>query len=143
MTTVRKSVIVAHRCEAMFDLVDDFRRYPEFMPWCRAGEVLESTPQGELARLDIDYRGLRTRLVTRNLKDRPRRLALELVEGPFTQLSGAWTFHNLGDRGCKVQLELEYAMGGSLQGVLGPVFAHIAQTLVESFVRRAEQVGAG
>jgi ribosome-associated toxin RatA of RatAB toxin-antitoxin module len=30
-----------------------------------------------------------------------------------------------------------------LQGVLAPVFGHIAETMVESFVQRAEQVDAG
>jgi ribosome-associated toxin RatA of RatAB toxin-antitoxin module len=143
MATVRKSVIVPHACAAMFDLVDDFQRYPEFMPWCRAAEVLERTAHSELARLSIDYRGLRTQLVTRNEKQRPRRLSMELVEGPFTELSGAWTFDDLGDEGCKVELQLDYTLGGALQGVLAPVFAHIAETMVESFVQRAEQVGAG
>ena len=142
MQTVRKSVIVPHPCEAMFDLVDDFQRYPEFMPWCRAAEVLERTPHSELARLSIDYRGLRTQLVTRNMKERPRRLSLDLVEGPFSELTGAWTFDDLGEQGCKVQLQLDYTMGGALQGVLAPVFAHIAETMVESFVQRAEQIGA-
>ena len=142
MATVRKSVLVPHACEAMFDLVDDFQRYPEFMPWCRAAEVLERTPEYELARLTIDYRGLRTQLVTRNVKQRPRRLALELVEGPFTQLAGAWIFEDLGDEGCKVQLQLDYTLGGALQGMLAPVFAHIAGTMVDSFVQRADEIGS-
>ena len=140
MAIVRKSVIVPHSCEAMFDLVDDFERYPEFLPWCREAEVLERTGESELARLHIDYRGLRTRIATRNSKERPTRLALELVEGPFDHFGGEWTFNALGETGCKVQLALDYTLGSTLQGLLAPVFGHIAQTMVESFVQRADEL---
>ena len=43
MPTVRKSVIVPHSCARMFALVEDVERYPEFLPWCAATEVLERT----------------------------------------------------------------------------------------------------
>ena len=143
MATVRKSVIVPHGCESMFDLVDDLERYPEFLPWCRAVEVLERGDHGEVARLHIDYRGLRTRLTTRNSKERPHRLALVLVEGPFTRFGGEWTFHRLGDDGCKVGLALDYDLGAPLQGVLAPVFGNIAETRVERFVPRADELHGG
>lgn len=142
MATVRKSVIVPHSCEAMFDLVDDFERYPEFLPWCRAAEVLERSDEMDVARLRIDYRGLRTEIATRNAKQRPHRMTLELVEGPFTSFGGEWSFHALGRAGCRVELALDYTMGSTLQGVLAPVFGHIAQTLVESFVQRAADLDA-
>ena len=143
MPSVRKSVIVPHSCEAMFDLVDDFERYPEFLPWCRAAEMLERGEAAEVARLHIDYRGLRTTIATRNSKDRPRRMTLALVEGPFTRFGGEWTFAALGDAGCRVQLALDYTMGSTLQGLLAPVFGHIAETLVERFVQRAEALHTG
>ena len=138
MPTVRKSVIVPHACESMFDLVEDCERYPQFLPWCRAAEVIRRDDAELVARLHIDYRGLATQIVTRNAKDRPRRMTLELVEGPFARFGGAWTFAALGEAGCKVELALDYDMGGALQGVLAPVFGHIAETLVERFVQRAE-----
>ena len=140
MATVRKSVIVPHSCAEMFDLVDGFERYPEFLPWCRAAEVLERSDELDVARLHVDYRGLRTQIVTRNAKDRPRRMTLELVEGPFTRFGGEWTFAALGDDGCRVQLALDYTLGAPLQGLLAPVFGYIAETLVERFVQRAEQL---
>ena len=142
MATVRKSVIVPHSCEEMFDLVDGFERYPEFLPWCRAAEVLERTDEMDVARLHIDYHGLRTTIATRNLRQRPRRLALDLVEGPFAHLTGEWIFHDLGGQGCRVELAMEYALGSKLQGLLAPVFGYIVETLVERFVQRADELHA-
>ena len=42
---------------------------------------------------------------------------------------------------CKVELDLRYAFSGrALEAVISPVFDKVANTLVDSFVRRAEDV---
>jgi ribosome-associated toxin RatA of RatAB toxin-antitoxin module len=138
MPTVRKSAIVPRRCETLFALVDDVERYPEFLPWCPRTRVLERDDRVTVARIDIDYRGLKSHFVTRNAKHPPGRMTLELVEGPFEKLAGEWTFAPLGDRGCRAELTLEYEFAGSLLDVvLQGVFGHIAATLVDGFVQRA------
>jgi ribosome-associated toxin RatA of RatAB toxin-antitoxin module len=143
MQTVRKSVIVPHACRAMYDLVERCERYPEFLPWCSGAEVLERTTKETVARLDIDYRGLKTHITTRNRKTVPRRITLELVDGPFQSLQGDWKFAALGESGCRVELTLEYDLkSGALDRLLAPVFGHIAETMVERFVERAAQDAA-
>ncbi len=64
-----------------------------------------------------------------------------LVDGPFHHLEGFWRFHSLGDGACKVALDMEFEFSNALIGTaFGPVFAQIADSLVGSFVRRAEVV---
>ena len=73
-----------------------------------------------------------------------REVHLKLVEGPFSKLDGTWKFTPVGDEGeraCRVELELHYGFDSiALQALVGPVFDKIASTLVEAFVKRAEQV---
>jgi ribosome-associated toxin RatA of RatAB toxin-antitoxin module len=139
MPTVRKSVIVPHTCSAMFDLVDEVERYPEFLPWCSATEVFERTPEVTRARLDIDYHGLTSRISTLNRKERPRTMTLEFVDGPFERFKGAWRFDALGEEGCRVELALDYEFSNkALEALLGTMFGHIMETLVDRFVERAE-----
>jgi ribosome-associated toxin RatA of RatAB toxin-antitoxin module len=143
MQTVRKSVIVPHAARAMYDLVERCERYPEFLPWCRGAHILERTDKVTVARLDVDYRGLTTHITTRNRKSAPRRITLELVDGPFQSFHGEWKFASLGEDGCRVELALEYDFkSGVLDLVLAPVFGHIAETMVESFVDRANETAA-
>lgn len=142
MPTVRKSVIVARPTEAMFALVEDVERYPEFLPWCAGAHVYERTEHVIRARLDIAYRGLRTHVATVNAKEAPRRMTLELVDGPFEYFHGEWRFTPLGDAGCRAELALDYKFASpALQVLLGRVFDHVADTLVERFVERAEALG--
>ena len=139
MPIVCKSAIVPLTCERMFALVDECERYPEFMPWCEAAEVVSRTPEVTHARLHVAYGGLRTAIATRNVREPPARLTLELLEGPFEHFHGEWTFVALGPAGCRVELALEYRLAGKgFERLLGPVFGHIAETMVQSFVARAE-----
>lgn len=141
MATVRKSVIVDRPASTMFALVDDVESYPDFLPWCAATRVFERTREVTLARLDVDYHGLTTHIETRNVKHPPGRMALEFVEGPFERFKGQWRFVELGARGCRVEFALDYAFSSvALEALLGPVFGHIAETMVDSFVARAESI---
>jgi ribosome-associated toxin RatA of RatAB toxin-antitoxin module len=143
MQTVRKSVIVPHPARAMYELVERCERYPEFLPWCSGAEVLERSDKLTVARLDVDYRGLSTHITTRNRKAAPRRITLELLEGPFQSFRGEWKFTALGEAGCRVELALEYDFkSGTLDLLLAPVFGHIAETMVERFVERAAKSAA-
>ena len=143
MQTVRKSVIVPHSCQAMYDLVDGCERSPDFLPWCSGAEVVERTAKETVARLDIDYRGLKTHITTRNRKTAPKRITLEMVEGPFSSFHGEWKFAALGEAGCRVELALEYDLkSGALDRLLAPVFGYIAETMVERFVERAGESAA-
>ena len=69
---------------------------------------------------------------------------MKLVKGPFSKLDGTWTFDPVGDnsqRACKITLSLEYGFANAtLAAVVGPVFDKIAASLVDAFVKRAEQV---
>ncbi len=143
MPSVHKSVIVPHPASTMFALVEDVERYPDFLPWCASTEVYERTEAVTRARLDIDYHGLKTHVSTHNLKHPPHDMLLEFVDGPFRRFRGHWSFAALGDEGCRVEFTLDYAFSsGALEVALGPVFGHIAETLVDRFVARADLAGA-
>jgi ribosome-associated toxin RatA of RatAB toxin-antitoxin module len=139
MKTVRQSVIVARPAEAMYRLVDESERYPEFLPWCSAAEIHERTPERSRATLEIDYRGMKSRITTVNRNVPPTSIDLELVEGPFERFIGHWRFIPLGTEGCRVEFDLEYAFSsGALEALLAPVFGYVTETLVDHFVKRAE-----
>ena len=139
MKTVRQSVIVARPAEAMFRLVDEAERYPDFLPWCSAAEIHERTGERTRATLEIDYRGLKSRITTDNRNVPPEKIDLALVEGPFERFAGRWRFVPLGAEGCRVEFTLEYAFSsGALESLLAPVFGYVTETLVDHFVKRAE-----
>ncbi len=144
MKTVQKSVLIWYSAPEMFALVTDVPRYPEFLPWCDHAAVLAEEPDGMTAEVGIAFGGIRQTFTTHNRHVAGRSVALELVDGPFSSLDGQWTFTPVGDeaqRACKVELKLGYSFKNSaLAALVGPVFDKIAGSLVDAFVKRAEQV---
>jgi len=139
MHKVQRSVLVPHSAAQMFDLVADVEKYPEFMPWCGGAEVRSRDEHGMLASVTISLAGLRQRFTTRNTHDYPRRIDLELVDGPFSALVGHWEFQALADDACKVLFTLEYAFSSrTLEALVGPVFNRIASSFIDSFTKRAQ-----
>ena len=144
MKTVHKSVLIWYSPDEMFTLVTDVEQYPRFLPWCDRAAVLERNEQGMVAEVGIAMAGLRQTFVTRNVHEAGRRVQMHLVKGPFSQLEGDWNFHPVADgsqRACKVELVLNYGFAsGALASLVGPVFDRIAASMVDAFVKRAEQV---
>ncbi|MDO8274281.1 MAG: type II toxin-antitoxin system RatA family toxin [Serpentinimonas sp.] len=144
MKSVHKSVLIWHSAHEMFALVSDVPRYPEFLPWCQSGQVLEQTPDGMVAAIGMSIGGLKKSFTTRNTHVEDRRIHLDLVDGPFSHLDGTWDFKPVGDgsqRACRIDFTLQYGFASStLSALVGPLFDKIAANLVDAFVKRADQV---
>ena len=151
MKHVKKSVLLPYAPHEIYALVTDVESYPQFLPWCERAEVLERDEQGLTARLHLAFSGLRQSFTTRNTQVPDESVQLDLVDGPFSALRGRWRFFPIampsrfdaaeGAGACKIEFELDYSFAnGVLDAAISPVFDRIADTFVDSFVRRAEQV---
>lgn len=144
MKTVKKSVLIWYSPQEMYGLVTDVPAYPQFLPWCDHSSILDSDDAGMTAEVGISFSGIRQTFTTRNRHVLDRQVAITLVNGPFSRLDGQWDFVPIGDgsqRACRVELTLNYGFDNATLGKLvGPVFDKIAASMVDAFVKRAEQV---
>jgi ribosome-associated toxin RatA of RatAB toxin-antitoxin module len=141
MGVVKKSVLLAHPCERMFDLVAQVENYPSFLPWCGGSSVEPQADGSSIATVHIAFRGIRQSFSTINRPVRPESITMQLQNGPFKALHGTWRFTRLREDACRVELSLEYQFGAGLLGrALAPVFDHIAATMVDAFVERADRL---
>jgi len=139
--SIAKSALVNHSAAEMFALVDDVSAYVNFLPWCGGSEELSRDEDEVQAKVVIAYSGLNKAFTTRNRLQHNKMIEMSLIDGPFKHLHGFWRFEALSEDACKISLDLEYEFSSRLIGmVLGPVFSQIANTLVDSFCKRAEVV---
>lgn len=137
-TRIQRSALVSYSAEAMFDLVTDIERYPEYMDGCVGAEVLSSESSEVVARLDLKKAGIRQSFVTRNRQHYPESIELSLEEGPFKEFSGTWRFLPLGDLGSKVSLEINFVLSHRLLSKPAQtLFTSVANNLVTSLTERA------
>jgi ribosome-associated toxin RatA of RatAB toxin-antitoxin module len=141
MPTVNKSALVEFKPQAMFNIVDDVEKYSEFLPWCGSSSVLSRSEDEVKATIEISHSGMRKSFTTLNRLQPGKIIEVQLIDGPFKHLHGFWRFEALGNKGCKVTLDLEYEFSNKLLGLaIGPVFTQIANTFVDAFCKRAEAI---
>ncbi|EXI89903.1 MAG: Toxin RatA [Candidatus Accumulibacter regalis] len=141
MAMVKKSVLIERSSQQMFDLVDRVEDYPMFLPWCSQTRCEFRDEQKTVATLHISYRNVSSHFTTENDKESPQWMRIRLVDGPFRRLDGLWRFKPLADYACKIEFQLSYEFSSKMfEKVIGPVFSQIANTFVDAFVKRANEV---
>jgi ribosome-associated toxin RatA of RatAB toxin-antitoxin module/CRP-like cAMP-binding protein len=125
----------------MFDLIEQAEHYPQFIPWCTDAVILERTEEIVAARISMRVAGLTLTMQTRNPKRRPEWLALRMVRGPLRRFEGEWRLTSLNAAACRIEFTLNYEFADRLtEKVAGPVFARMADTMVDAYVKRAERI---
>ena len=139
MKEISRSALLPFSAEQMFDVVNDVALYQHYLPSCSRSEVIESSPELMVASLTLTRAGVSQQFTTRNKLAAPQRIDLQLVEGPFTTLNGYWLFSQLGEDGCKTEMNLKFDFNSRmLNATFGKVFEQVADSLVEAFCERAK-----
>jgi ribosome-associated toxin RatA of RatAB toxin-antitoxin module len=138
MRTIYRRARVPHTAAQMFDLVSDVESYPEYVHWCRGASIDRRHDDTVEATIDIGMRGIHKSFKTRNTHERPHRIIIELVSGPFRRLEGEWTFQDLPEGGSEVALLLKFEVSAfALNRVFSLVFEELARAQMDAFIVRA------
>jgi len=144
MSRVEKTALVAYSAECMYELVADVDRYNEFLPWCKSSQLLSRDEENLCGEIEVAKAGVVQKFATCNALTPFSRMDITLKEGPFKQLSGYWEFISLKEDACKIVLVLDFEFSNRLMnGAFGIVFHQIANTMVDSFCKRASDLDVG
>lgn len=141
MITITRSALLPYTADQMFALINDIKAYPRFMKGCTGAEILQQSSDHVTARLDLGKAGLYYALTTRNTLVPGERMDMELLDGPFSHFSAQWRFSQLGEKACKVELDMAFEFSAGLLDVpLKKLFESTSRDLVDAVCRQAEQV---
>jgi coenzyme Q-binding protein COQ10 len=140
--------------QQLFELVAAVDRYPEFLPWCRAARIrssekLRDVPEKTLvvADLVIGFGMIRERYRSRVTLQRPQRIDVAHVEGPFRCLNSHWTFDPVAPSderpagGTMLTFHIEFEFRSKLlQSLIAGLFEDAASRMVAAFKSRAKQL---
>lgn len=141
MKSIHKSVLIWYSAQEMYDLVTAIDDYPQFLPWCEHARIVERQEKGVIAEIGMSLSGFKKSFTTQNTHILNQEVKIELLKGPFKALNGVWSFRALDDqRACRIELNLNYDFDSIFGSLVGPLFDKIASTLVDAFVKRADNV---
>ncbi len=140
MLNIKKTVIVPHTPEQMFNLVDDVDNYKTYLPWCTKSEAIKRENNILIGAVYLEYLKVKTHWVTRNINNPFSKIEMKLLDGPFKELIGEWDFIPLGNNGCKIIFDLHYKFANPiLEKIIGPVFSYISKNIVDCFIKEANK----
>lgn len=141
MAQISRSALVPYTPEQMYALVDNIEDYPNFLPWCRSSAEFSRNTDQVKASVEIAKGMVNKTFTTLNRMQPGKVIEISLVDGPFKHLHGFWRFQELKPGASKVSLDLSFEFSNRLVSMaVGPVFNQVANTLVDSFVERAQVV---
>lgn len=141
MPSIHRSALVMHSVKDMYDLINDVLAYPQFLPDCNDSKIISQSEDSMTAALKVSKGGVSKWFTTENTLEANKHVTLNLVDGPFKQLSGRWDLTELSDEACKVTLNLEYEFSSKLlEMAFGKIFNNIANNMVQAFTERAKKV---
>ena len=145
--------ILPYSPEALFALVGDVARYPEFVPWITSMHAGEPRPDGEGAdgegadRLDaeagVGFSFLTERFSTWVRRDaHAKTIEVGLIRGPFRRLSNRWRFEH-HPRGSRVVFDIDFQFKTRLLDLmLAANFDRACEKLIACFEERAAAIYA-
>ena len=138
---------VNHSADEMFALVADVERYPEFVPLCQKLRVIQRTtnPDGTeiiIADMTAAYKLIRETFTSRVTLDRAnRKILVEYLRGPFSNLQNRWTFEPVDDKRCDVTFFISYEFKSRMLATLmGSMFDMAFQRFAAAFEKRADAI---
>ena len=134
---IQKSDVLPYTPIQLYSLVADVGRYPEFLPWCKGSRVRESDHR-VIAELTVGYGPVQISFTTRNWNKAGKEIRMELVDGPFKQLEGAWRFQPETDGETRITLDLRFQFADPGLGELfDSVFKKAMERILHAFKERA------
>jgi ribosome-associated toxin RatA of RatAB toxin-antitoxin module len=141
MLIVERSALVTYTPAQMFALVNDVARYPDFLPWCVGVRVEEVSSTERIASMKIARGVLQTEFTTRNTLLPDAQIHMQLMHGPFRDLTGLWQFEAIGARGSRVQFRVQFEFKNRLTAAaFDAVFETLCGSIVDAFAQRAQKV---
>jgi len=138
---------VNHTADEMFNLVADVERYPEFVPLCQRLRVVRRTTNADgtetiVADMTAAYRMIHETFTSEVTLDRAnRKILVEYLRGPFSNLQNRWTFEPYPDQSCNVRFFIAYEFKSRMLAMLmGSMFDMAFKRFAAAFEKRADKI---
>lgn len=132
----------------LHDLVLDIESYPEFLPWCSAARIIESSDNKIIAELVVHFASFHEKytsevtVVPPNDTGKYSKINVEMIEGPFNKLNNIWVFeHDSKKNKTMVKFNIDFEFKSViLQKMMGAMFGIALKKMMSSFEERAKEI---
>lgn len=138
MKKIHKEEDINIEITKIFHLINNIEKYPDFLPWCVKTEVEHESKNIINGKIFISKSFIKWSFSTKNTIEKNKSINLSLIDGPFEELNGKWSFIPIDENNTKVSLDINYKFKNSLIELsIEPIFTSIMNSILQSFISQA------
>ena len=142
MSSASIKKIISCKKQDLIDMVLDIEKYPEFVPWCINGKVIEKNESEDLIEIKGDLKvGKKflnetfTSLVL-YYKEKDKILVTN-IDGPLKYLKNEWRFKEINNS-TQLEFEINFELKNNLLNIIvKKYFSSVLNKIVDAFEKRA------
>ena len=132
---------LAYTAKELYSLVADIEKYPEFLPWCKALNIISRDTALIKAEMVIGFKFFKEKFTTEVSLTPNDRIEVKYLNGPFKYLYYYWVFKPNGDNSCIIDFFVDFEFNSPLlQKMVGIVFSEALAKMINAFENRAKEV---
>jgi len=109
-----RSFTIKKPINEVFYLLSDIEQYQNFLPFCKSSEIIEIKKDYIIAKLTLDFFGIKNYFITKNIYKRNESIIMHMQDGPFKSFLAVWKFENITDQSTRLSFKMDYELSNPL-----------------------------
>ena len=114
MNHFERSFTIKKPINEVFCLLSDIDQYQNFLPFCKSSEIIEIKNDYIIAKLTLDFFGIKNYFITKNIYKRNESIIMHMQDGPFKSFLAVWKFENITDQSTRLSFKMDYELSNPL-----------------------------
>ena len=114
MNHFERSFTIKKPINEVFYLLSDIEQYQNFLPFCKSSEIIEIKNDYIIAKLTLDFFGIKNYFITKNIYKRNESIIMHMQDGPFKSFLAVWKFENITDQSTQLGFKMDYELSNPL-----------------------------
>ena len=135
--------IVPFDDQHLYTIVKDVARYPDFLPWCMAAQIIEQRDNFFVADLVVGVKSLREKFrseVTHH--DNEKEITTRgTSDGPLSTMDSHWRFKRISKHECEIDFSVSLSFSSFItEKLFSPFFNEAVKRMTAAFLTRAKDL---
>ena len=114
MNHFERSFTIKKPIKEVFCLLSDIDQYQNFLPFCKSSEIIEIKNDYIIAKLTLDFFGIKNSFVTKNIIKKNEAIIMDLLDGPFKSFHAVWLFDSSVNESTQLDFKMDYELNNPL-----------------------------
>ena len=143
MKSSQQEIIINYAAKDLFNIVLDIEKYPEFIPWCKAINIISKSKNEIIADMIVKHKFYIAQKFTSHVFFNSKNLCINTnyIQGPLKDLKTEWNFMKLEQTKTKVLFKVKFEFQKFFHQKLAEMFFSLIENkMIDSFKKRSEEI---